>query len=232
MTFGDLVLSGWLVGIAIAFFYKVLARNRKNAEGNLWLLTIAIFVPLIFASFLWLVRREHLEESRSAPGVSSEKLYETHVSQGKPTIAIYISGFLDSSFNAYIEGSPRKVIFQSLPASNHLFKDTTNSLIRKSAAQRIVANPDMSGMYEVFWSSNSTRLALAFKGYFIEAYDLDTKQKIETKQTDEIDYQYIAFDALIEGFLNGKSVKEAEIVAIRKSAYLQAVKAYEAKKKK
>jgi hypothetical protein len=73
-------------------------------------------------------------QSGEPPG----KLYEIHSLHGRPPVAIYMRGFVDSSFSAYVkEGATYKLLFQSLPAMKSQFESVTNSINRGNHAHRI-----------------------------------------------------------------------------------------------
>jgi len=156
----------------------------------------------------------------------SGKLYETHFFNGRPSVAIYMHGFVDSSFDAYrVDNGTNKLIFQSLPAMKSQFESTTNSIVRDNHAKRICADRNGMGMYDVYWSKDSQRLAIAFMGNFIAGYDCKTGQKIQIGDCVENKFQCQALGTVIQSFLDGKNFTEAEIADVRKRSYLAQLQA-------
>ena len=150
----------------------------------------------------------------------SGKLYEIHSLQGKPPVAIYMSGFVDLSFRAYItEGAVKKLLFSSLPAMKSQFENITNSITRENHAKRIPGENSGSKMYDMFWSTNLQRFALAFQGNFVAAYDCQTGQKIQITDGLENKYQCTALGAVIKRFLDGEMVTDAEVTEVRRRSY-------------
>lgn len=148
------------------------------------------------------------------------KLYEIHSLHGRPPVAIYMRGFVDSSFDAYLkEGTTYKLLFRSLPAMKSQFESVTNSIIRENHAHRIPGPNTGERMYDLFWSTNGQRFALAFQGNFVAAYDCQTGQKIQITDCRENKSQCAALGAVIGRFLDGDKVTDAEVAKIRRDSY-------------
>jgi len=115
------------------------------------------------------------------PGLGTPELYESHVSPGGPTIEIRWAGFMGGSlFDAYlVRGPKREKILTSLENIPEHFDETTNRKPRTYA--RCIVTRDRLPIYQVAWSADSNRVAIAFHGYFVAAYDCVTRQKIEFK---------------------------------------------------
>lgn len=84
-------------------------------------------------------------------------------------------------------------------------------------------------MYEVFWSENLPRFAVAFKGNFVAAYDSKTGQKIQLQDCVENRYQCQAIGTVIERFLDGAALTDAEVAEVRKRSYSGPVNPIQAK---
>lgn len=149
----------------------------------------------------------------------SGKLYEIHSLQGQPSLAVYMHGFVDSSFDAYIkEGAVTKLLFRSLPALESQFANTTNSITGENHAKRIPEENVGLPMYDVFWSTNLQRVAIAFQGNFVAAYDCQTRQKIQIAEWED-ETQRTALGAVIKRFLDEETVTDAEVAEVRRHSY-------------
>lgn len=148
------------------------------------------------------------------------KLYEIHSFHGRPPVAIYMRGFVDSSFSACLkEGATYKLLFPSLPAMKSQFESVTNSINRGNHAHRIPGPKTGEKMYDLYWSTNLQRFALAFKGNFIAAYDCQTGQKIQITDCRENKSQCAALGSVIGRFLDGGKITDAEVEKVRKDSY-------------
>lgn len=162
------------------------------------------------------------ETDRVVSATSSEpsgKLYETHSFRDRPTVAIYMNGFVDSSFSACIrEGSNNQMLFVSLPAMKSQFESATNSIVGRNHANR---TPNNAGekMYDLFWSTNLHRFALAFRGNWVAACDCQTGQKIQITDGRENKFQCTVLGATIKRFLDGETVTDTEVAKVRKQSY-------------
>jgi hypothetical protein len=146
------------------------------------------------------------------------KLLEIHSLKGRPSVAIYMRGFQDMAFNAYLkEGESQKLLFLSLPAMKSQFETVTNSIVRDNHAKRFCA--ENVGMYDLFWAKDSQRFAIAFMGNFIAGYDCKTGQKIQVRDGLDNKYQCQALGVVIQNFLDGKNFTEAEVSDVRKHSY-------------
>jgi hypothetical protein len=149
------------------------------------------------------------------------KLLEIHSFQGRPAIEIYMKGFQDMAFNAYLkEGESHMLLFLSLPAMKSQFETVTNFIVRSNRAARICAERNGVGTYDVFWSKDSQRLAIAFMGNFIAGYDCKSGQKIQVRDGLDNKNQCRAIGVAIQSFLDGKDFTEAEMTEIRNHSYL------------
>ncbi len=148
------------------------------------------------------------------------KIYETHSLKGQPSVAIYMHGFVDSSFDAYlVEGQSQKLLFSSLPALKSQFESVTNSITATNYAKRASGKNTGEKMYDVYWSTDLQRLALAFHGNFVAAYDCQTGQKIQIKDCRENQSQCTALGSVIKRFLAGEAITDAEVEDVRKRSY-------------
>ncbi len=154
----------------------------------------------------------------AAAGTEPGKLLEVHSLKGRPAVRIYMKGFTDMAFSAYLqEGDSRKLLFASLPCLKSQFESTTNVLVRGRRAHRFSAAG--VGQYDLFWSADSQRLALAFEGNYIAGYDCRTGQKIQVRDGLDTKLQCRALGAVIGSFLEGKAFTDAEVAAVRQHSY-------------
>jgi hypothetical protein len=148
------------------------------------------------------------------------KLLEIHSLKGRPTVAIYMRGFPDVSFSAYfVDDGASKLLFLTLPEMKSQFETITNSIVRDNHAKRVCADRNGVGMYDVFWSNDSQRLAIAFMGNFIAGYDCKTGQKIQVREGLDNKFQCQALGAVIQSFLDGNDFTEAEVADVRRHSY-------------
>ncbi|MGZ4972355.1 MAG: hypothetical protein ACXWDN_06305, partial [Limisphaerales bacterium] len=153
-------------------------------------------------------------------GEPQGKLYETHAEKGRPTVEIYMHGFLDSSFDAYlVENGGRELLFASLPCMKAEFGNSTNAMAHGKAAKRIGAETFSVPMYSVYWSTMGKRMAIAWQGYFVAAYDTTSKQRLMIPNNPVPPGIYKPIDALFARFLAGEEIATNDIVAVRKQAW-------------
>jgi len=115
-------------------------------------------------------------------GFGTPGLYESHVCPGKPTVEIRWTqgGFMGggSSFDAYlVQGWTRKKILTGLDNIASHFDNTSNAMPRTYVTR--IAARDRPQIYQVAWSADSNRVAIAYHGYFVPAYDRLTGRRIE-----------------------------------------------------
>jgi hypothetical protein len=114
--------------------------------------------------------------------IENGQSFERHIVPGKPTIDIHIYGMADAGFSAYmVEGRKKKKIFDLLECYTPDFQETANPIARNYQDTTIQREGDKSGspMFQILWSADTNRIGIAFKGYFVAAYDRTTGQKIQ-----------------------------------------------------
>jgi len=109
-----------------------------------------------------------------------------------------------SSFDAYlVQGWTRKKILTGLDNIASHFDNTSNAMPRTYVTR--IAARDRPQIYQVAWSADSNRVAIAYHGYFVVAYDRLTGRRIEdedyldTRPASQRDYK--RRDSEIERFL-------------------------------
>ena len=158
--------------------------------------------------------KEQLELNKS--GLPSGKFLEIHSLKGRPSVAIYMQGFVDSSFKAILkEGETQKLLFRSLAVMN--FETLTNVIARDYKAKSFA--PETMGTFDVFWAKESPRFAIAYRGNFVASYDCKTGQKIQIRDGLDTREQCRALGKAMESFLDGKEYTDADVEEIRKNSY-------------
>jgi hypothetical protein len=109
-----------------------------------------------------------------------------------------------SAFDAYLaQGWTRKKILTGLDDIASHFDNTSNAMPRTYVTH--MATRDRPQIYQVAWSADSNRVAIAYHGYLVAAYDRLTGRRIEAE--DYLDtrlaslHDYKRCDSEIERFL-------------------------------
>lgn len=151
--------------------------------------------------------------------MTNGEFFERHIVKGEPTLQINIEGFLDADFKAFIDtGRRKKKIFDSLECYSPDFLETTNTIGRKFQGTTVQREMDKGSapLFTVLWSDDGQRVGIAFRGYFVAAYDRVTGKKIQfsdylkdmgvkDRNGGELWHDYKQCDADIEQFLQPKN---------------------------
>ncbi|MDB6059816.1 MAG: hypothetical protein JWO95_3660, partial [Verrucomicrobiales bacterium] len=148
-------------------------------------------------SFLGCSRSQPLAQPPRAvdSGAPIGKLFEVHVYSNCPSIRIYMKGWQDSFFDAFIDvPQGEKLLSRDLPELRSYFRGHTNSIEMAHHAKYVGAKVGEK-MYDVYWSADLKRVGIAFVGNWVAAYDLSTGTIIKldsmTAQTPN-DFQSVA----------------------------------------
>ena len=146
------------------------------------------------------------------------KLLEVHSLKGRPQVVIYMRGFQDMAFSAYLkDGGTQTLLFSSLPAMKSQFESVTNVIVRDGHANQFC--PVAMGMYDVYWAKDSARFAIAFMGNFVAAYDGNTGEKIQVRDGLDNKAECRRLGMKIESFLDGGNFSEAQSADVRAHSY-------------
>lgn len=105
-------------------------------------------------------------------------LYETHTQTGRPSIEIFMYGFQDASFAAWVvDGQSRVNPFDHLVCTLGEIGANRELPPIPHATNRAVQGRG-EPVYQVAWSADGKRFGLAVNGYFVAAYDLTTKKRL------------------------------------------------------
>jgi len=152
--------------------------------------------------------------------MSTREVYERHALDGRPTLTIYVRGFVDSTFDACIsETNGEREIFHLLPATVSQFGVIATNSPYTDLDHGKRESERGAGMYDLFWSGNQLRFGLAFQGHFVAAYDVKTGQTIQLTDCRESPGTCRAISQIIERFLRGEAIANAEIERVRKESY-------------
>jgi hypothetical protein len=164
------------------------SKSRRRTRRLAWLgVGLLLVVGVAFAHYFL--------------GLGTPELYESHSAPGKPTVEIRwtFGGFMGggSAMDAYLVGGwHRKRILTMLDNIASHFDNTTNAVTRAYATCTTSAlRPQI---FQVAWSTDSQRVAVAYHGYFVGAYDRVTGKTLELKNYAG---DYRRCDSEIEHFL-------------------------------
>jgi hypothetical protein len=201
------ILLVWIILVIYGTWHCATYRSRFKKPvplPELFTLIILVAIPLFFGGLFWLITAQvRLAVDRQ---IQTGSLLETHSFPDKPAMEIRMHGFQDASFDAYIiEANSKRKLFTSLTCLRSTFNGTTNAHPQKYVG---IWHPAKGSpqMYEVFWSQDSQRVAVAFQGYFIAAYDRVSEQKIELGDALRLGYEEC--DRLINSFLETGPTKK------------------------
>ena len=105
-------------------------------------------------------------------------LFESHSYSNCPTVRIYMKGWQDAFFDAFIDDPKgEKLLARDLPELKSYFQGRTNVSTLPHHAKRVAARLG-DKMYDVYWSSDLKRVGIAFSGNWVTAYDITTGRTI------------------------------------------------------
>ncbi len=138
--------------------------KRNSTLGCLTAALVVIVVGILFIMYSF----------------SLGKLYATHTfnSPPRPTVEIRYRGFLDSYNYAFLDRPLFKKQVLWLPSISSPYRERTNATPRIGKGHVQMAMSHWKP-YGVHWSADGHRLAVSHEGWYVGAYDLKSKEKIE-----------------------------------------------------
>ncbi len=174
--------------------------ERKQLRLGCTVLAV-IVVSLLSLSFFFVIR------SKAVHG----KLMETHLSLGRPTVEIWMFGFLQGhSFQVLINTNGKRT--QIVPEIWYMPPNfgTTNAAVTKQSdvefcRDLVAAKGSSEGgvFYQVYWTRDGDRCALALHKHLVAAFDVRTGAQLRYTG----DY-YEKFNPRIRNFLLKPSLPE------------------------
>ena len=184
---------------------------------GLSLVAIGIFLPLLLGTLGWLLASSEIASLSLGAKLTTGAVYETHISEGKPSIEVRMRSFVDAGFDAYLIDSNgnRSKLFASLPSSGAAFGYSTNVTKHSNLATRVSVAAGSPTMFEVFWSKDGQRFALAFRGFLVAAYDRNSARKMSLDLVGP-NLPIKEWDDQLARFLRGDQITDDDLAQLRR----------------